>query len=364
MRGRTRKFLGFRVKKMDYILKEDIEYIAQTNTISWASLEGKSILITGATGLIGSQIVLGLDRHNQMCEKKILIYALVRNQEKACEIFKECSDFVKILVGDIRECVVLEDEIDYIIHGASVTDSRQFVNSPVETISTALKGTENILEFANKKAVHSMVYLSSLEVYGITDPSKESIKETEYGYIDPLSVRSSYSEGKRMVECLCVSYGHEYAVPVKIVRLSQTFGPGVSYKDNRVFAQFAKSVIEENDIILKTKGETYRNYCYTRDVIIGILRVLTDGKACEAYNIANKETGISICDMARMVADDIGKKKIKVVFELAENIEQLGYGPTIKIALNTDKIERLGWKAEVGLKDALERMIKSMRCSA
>lgn len=348
---------------MDYILNEDIEFIARTNTISWDVLEGKKLLITGATGLIGSQIVLGLDRHNQISEKKILIYALVRNQRKACEIFKECSDFVKIFVADIRDEISFDGEIDYIIHGASMTDSKQFVDHPVETISTALKGTENILEFAREKAVHSMVYLSSLEVYGITDPSKKSIKETEYGYIDPLSVRSSYSEGKRMVECMCISYGHEYSVPIKIARLSQTFGPGVSYADNRVFAQFAKSIIEKKDIVLKTKGETYRNYCYIRDAVIGILCVLTEGKQCEAYNIANKETGITICDMAKMVADDIGEGKIKVVFELADNIEKLGYGPTIKIALNTDKIEKLGWKAEVGLRDAFQRMIESMTYS-
>lgn len=348
---------------MDYILKEDMEWIARSERIFWDALEGKKILITGATGLIGSQIVMGLDRHNQICENQICIYALARNQAKAAEMFKECTESVKILVGDIKEKIVFDGEVDYIIHGASMTDSKAFVNYPVETISTAIKGTENVLEFAREKSVCGMVYLSSLEVYGVTDPSRESIKETEYGYMDPLSVRSSYSEGKRMVECLCISYGHEYHIPVKIARLSQTFGPGVSYGDNRVFAQFAKSIIEGKDIVLKTKGETYRNYCYTRDAITGILCVLTEGAQWEAYNIANKETGISICGMAEMVADDIGKGKIKVVFDLAENIEKLGYGPTIKIALNTDKIESLGWKAEVGLKDAFERMIKSMRCS-
>ena len=211
--------------------------------------------------------------------------------------------------------------------------------------------------------VKGMVYLSSLEVYGVTDPEKKSIKENEYGYIEQMVPRSSYSEGKRMAECLCISYGHEYGVPVKIVRLSQTFGPGVSYSDNRVFAQFARCAIENQDIVLKTKGETYRNYCYIRDAVTGILCVLLKGNFNEAYNIANKDTGISICDMAHMIADDIADKKINVVFDIADDIAKLGYGPTIKISLDTDKIEQLGWKAEVGLKDAFERMIQSMRCS-
>lgn len=348
---------------MDYILKEDIDYIAKSNMIAWNMLEGKSILITGATGLIGSQIVFALDQYNQLNDGKIKIYALVRNVEKAEKIFENHGEYVKVVVGDIRSAIAIEDEIDYIIHGASMTSSKEFVDYPVETILTGMTGTDNVLRFAREKNVKSMVYLSSLEVYGVTDPDKKSVKEAEYGYIDQLVPRSSYSEGKRMAECLCISYGHEYGVPVKIARLSQTFGPGVSYSDNRVFAQFARCAIEGKNIVLKTKGETFRNYCYIRDAITGILCVLLKGKSNEAYNIANKETGINICDMAHLVADNIAQKQINVVFDIAEDLSKFGYGPTIKIALDTDKIEKLGWKAEVGIKDAFERMINSMRCS-
>lgn len=349
---------------MDYILEEDIEYIAHSPYEFWRELEGKSILITGATGLIGSQLILGLDRHNKYTQSKITIYALCRNEEKARHMFGGCSEHVHIIIQDIKRDISFAGEIDYIIHGASITDSKRFVECPVETIKTAIEGTENILELACQKKLKGIVYLSSLEVYGITDPDKKKIKEDEYGYIDPLSVRSSYSEGKRMVECLCIAYGYEYNLPVKIARLSQTFGPGVTAKDNRVFAQFARSVLENKDIILKTKGATYRNYCYTRDAILGILFVLTKGEVCEAYNIANAETGISICDMANMVAKDIANGQIKVVYDIEKDVERLGYGPTIKLVLDTDKIKKLGWRAEVDLKEAYVRMIQSMRISA
>lgn len=344
-------------------MQEDIEYIAQSDMIDWDMLKGKSVFVTGATGLIGSQIVLALDRYNQLHEGRIKIYALARNEEKAARVLAGCSEYVRIILGDIKMPIDITEEIDYIIHGASMTSSKEFVDYPVETILTGMEGTDNVLRFADSKKVKGMVYLSSLEVYGVTDPEKKSIKENEYGYIEQMVPRSSYSEGKRMAECLCISYGHEYGVPVKIVRLSQTFGPGVSYSDNRVFAQFARCAIENQDIVLKTKGETYRNYCYIRDAVTGILCVLLKGNSNEAYNIANKDTGISICDMAHMIADDIADKKINVVFDIADDIAKLGYGPTIKISLDTDKIEQLGWKAEVGLKDAFERMIQSMRCS-
>lgn len=346
---------------MDRILKEDIGYLANSNMIDWKELTGKSVFITGGTGLIGSQLALTLAEYDKLHNAGIKIYVLARNQENAEKIFKDYKEYVCVVFGNVRNKIVVDENIDYIIHGASITGSKEFVDFPVETIYTGIDGTKNVLEFAKEKKIKGMVYLSSLEVYGITDPDKKSIQEHEYGYIEQMLPRSSYSEGKRMAECLCVAYGHEYGIPVKVARLAQTFGPGVSYADNRVFAQFARCAIEENDIVLKTKGETYRNYCYVRDAITGIFCVLTHGKINEAYNIANKKTGISICDMAHMVSEKIAKNKIKVVFDLGDDLAKLGYGPTIKIALDTSKLENLGWKAEIELEEAFERMIESMK---
>lgn len=348
---------------MDTIIKEDIGYIANSKMIDWQELKGKSVFITGGTGLIGSQIALALAEYDKINNAEIKIYILARNREKAEKLFSEYKNYVDIVVGDIRNEIALDKKIDYIIHGASITGSKEFVDFPVETIYTGLDGTKNVLEFAKENKIKGMVYLSSLEVYGVTDKDKINIKEHDYGYIEQMLPRSSYSEGKRMAECLCVAYGHEYDVPVKVVRLAQTFGPGVSYADNRVFAQFARCAIESKNIVLKTKGETYRNYCYVRDAVTGILCVLTKGKKNEAYNIANKNTGISICNMARLVSEKIANKKINVVFDLGDDLTKLGYGPTIKIALDTSKLEALGWKAEIELQEAFERMIDSMKAN-
>ena len=346
---------------MNKILLEDMDYVANCSMISWGKYAGKSILVTGATGLIGSQIVFAMDKYNELYNGNITIYALVRNAKKGEELFSECTQYVNLVVGDMTEKIDISGQVDYVIHGASMTSSKDFVDFPVETIMTGINGTNNLLSFAKQKQVEGFVYLSSLEAYGVTDPDKKTILETDSGYINQLVPRSSYSEGKRMAECLCISYASEYDVPVKIVRLCQTFGPGVVYSDNRVFAQFAKSSIEGKDIVLKTKGETFRNYCYTRDAVPGILKVLADGEISEVYNIANPDTGISICDMADLVANTISEGKIKVVFDIAEDVSKLGYGPTIKISLDTKKIENLGWRAEVGLEDAFRRMIAYMK---
>lgn len=230
----------------------------------------------------------------------------------------------------------------------------------METIDLAINGTKKLLDLAKNKQVRSMVYLSSLEVYGTTSPDASSISEKDYGYLDPTSVRSSYSESKRMAESLCVGYCYQYQVPVRMARLSQTFGPGVSYEDNRVFAQFARAVLEKRDIILRTKGETVRNYCYTKDAIEAIFYILLKGQAGQAYNVANKETAISIREMAEMVIERSGSNETKLVFDLADDVEKLGYNPTVKIRLNTDKLESLGWQAHTDLETMFLRLIESM----
>ena len=150
-------------------------------------------------------------------------------------------------------------------------------------------------------------------------------------------------------------------MPIKVARLCQTFGAGVSYTDNRVFAQFARAVIEEKDIVLKTKGETVRNYCYITDAVSGILTILAKGQIGEAYNIANMQTTVSISNMAEMVCDKFGENKIKLVFDIVGDVTKLGYNPTVKIQLDSKKLSNIGWQPIVSLEDMFYRLINYLR---
>ena len=332
---------------MNSVLKQDIENI--TKDFDMSLFEGKTVLVTGATGLIGKICTLSL------LNSGVKVVALARDIQKAENIFGKNKN-LQILIQDINKPINIDRKIDYIIHCASTTSSQDFVQKPVETIYTTLNGTRNVLEFAKKNKIKGMVYLSSLEVYGVNKTNDDIICYEDKLYdLDILSVRSSYPESKRMAENMCISYASEYNVPVKIARLSQTFGAGVSYEDNRVFAQFAKCVINKENIILHTKGETKRNYCYTTDAICGIFTVLTKGQTAQAYNIANKNTYISIHDMARMLENE----NTRVEFEIDN--KNRGYNPTVKIFLNTDKLEALGWIPKVDLKEMFERLILSLK---
>lgn len=346
----------------DKIIQKDLDDIINIDFINWDLLRNKTVLVTGATGLIGSQLVMSLLNANAEKNLDLKVIAVVRNKQKAEKIFKYADDkSLEFVVQDILKPFNIESTVDYIVHGASMTGSKDFVDYPVETIKTAIQGTENILELAKEKSIDGMVYLSSLEVYGVVDFSIDKVTEDMFGTIDPMSVRSSYSEGKRMVECLCSSYASEYKIPIKVARLCQTFGAGVNYSDNRVFAQFARSIIEGKDIVLKTDGSTERNYCYIRDAIAGILTLLLNGESGQAYNIANKDTLISIRGMAEMLIEKYPESGSKLVFDIAEDATKLGYNPKVKMNLDTQKIEKLGWKAEVGLEVMFEHLIESMK---
>lgn len=324
------------------IFEEDIKNII--NYFDMSVFDGKTILVTGATGLIGKLCVKSLLNSGYNTQ----VIALVRDEEKAKNIFGE-SKRLTYLVQDINQRINTTRRVDYIIHAASTTSSKDFVEKPVETIYTAINGSRNVLEFAKNKRLEGMVYLSSLEIYGVNE--KENIKEEDYGYIDILNPRSSYSESKKMVETMCISYGTEYGVPVKIARLAQTFGAGVSISDNRVFAQFAKAIINKENIILHTKGETKRNYCYTTDAVRGIFTILTKGENNNAYNIANENSYCSISEMAHLLENEYTKVEYKI-----DEINR-GYNPTVKIALNTEKLNALGWEAKVNLKEMFDRLI-------
>ena len=342
--------------------QQDVEAAASNTAPDWDAFRGKNILVTGSTGLLGTQIVLTLLMANENRSLGLTVYALVRSEEKAQRVFgKVLCDSLVFIKGDIMQPINTDAKIDFIIHAANPTSSKFFVENPVETITTTVCGTRKLLQFAYEKKAESVVFLSSLEVYGIPQNESGIVTEKDSGYIDPMSVRSSYSEGKRMAETLCVSYASEYGVPVKVARLCQSLGSGVDYNDGRVFAQFARAAIEGTDIVLKTDGSTERNYSYISDAVAGILTVLTKGETVQAYNIANEAAGITIRNLAQLYCDMFSDGRSKVVFDIAEDATKLGYNPKMKILLDTSKLRALGWEPRVGLEEIFGRLVKSMK---
>lgn len=330
----------------------DTREVVESQYINRDFFKDSTILVTGATGLIGEQIVKSILLANEEKKTNIKILALVRNKKKALSKFPKNKN-LKFIVQDISKPLKHFGKVDFVIHTANSTSSKDFVEKPVETIDSILTGTKNILNFAKSKKVKSIVYLSSMEVFGKTDFNRtNALKEDDYGYIDILNTRSSYPEGKRLAETLCHSYFKEYNVPVKIARLVQTIGAGVNYNDNRVFAQFARNIYERKNIVLKTDGSTERSYCYVTDAIVALFVMLERGCNGESYNVANEKTNCSIKELAEMLC---ATNDLKIEFQLDGKL----YPPATRLFVDTLKLKKLNWSAKVDLKEMFDRLVQN-----
>lgn len=336
------------------ILEEDIMEIAKF--IKKVGIQNQKILITGATGLLGSLMAKGFLEANNKFDLQNKVYVLVRNEDKAYKVFdKYLNNNLVILKGDIREKITLSEDIDFVYHAAAVTTSSVMVSNPVDVIDISINGSKNIFDFALTHNAKSVVYLSSMEVCGQIR-AEDKLDESKLGYVDLYSARSCYPESKRMVENLAYCYSQQFGLNIKVARLTQTFGAGVDYKDPKIFNSIARSVIENKDIELLTKGDSVRDYCYTTDAINAILLISTNGKKGECYNIANENTNMSIFDMSNYVAKNIAASRIKVVIKEGDNSKYMA--PSI-IKLDTAKLKSLGWEPKHDLKNMYERLIES-----
>lgn len=317
-------------------------------------LQKANVLITGASGLIGQNLIRYIHKIAPSCH----LIAIVHSMEKA-KLFLPDVDGLTLIEADVNAPLCLAEDVDYIIHGASITSSKAFVENPVDTILTSVNGTRNLLELARQKQVRSFVFLSTMEVYG-APTTDDKITEDAACSLDTMQKRSSYPESKRLCETLCSAYYAQYGVPAKVIRLTQTIGPGIDCNDGRVFAEFARCVIEKRNIVLHTKGESKRCYLSTDDAATAILTVLLKGEDGQAYNAANESTYCSIYEMAELVARECADGEIGVEVQL-EDVGRFGYAPVLRMNLDTGKLRGLGWKTEVDLTRMFTSLIDWMR---
>ena len=316
----------------------------------FSPFKDSAVLVTGATGLIGSMLIKTLVAASEKYQLGIKIYGQIRNIEKAKAVFGDLFSDAIFVIEPTGPC-------DYIIHTVSPTTSKFFIEHPVETIKVSVNSTMEILEYAkNTKA--KMVYLSSMEQYGVPYEPGQIMTEDKTGIIDHLNIRSSYSESKRLCECLCASYASEYVTDVKIARLAQTFGAGVQLTDNRMPMQFAKAVVEGKDIVLHTEGKSISNFVYLTDAITGILTVLHKGTSGQAYNICNDKETRSVREIADLVVKIVANRKISVQIEKKEST---GYAPDVAMYLDSEKMRKLSWNAKNDMIEAYRRLVEYLR---
>ena len=318
-------------------------------------INGRTILVTGGTGLIGSYVLRFLRGVAVKNNLSVKLIGMARNPQKVSDL--NFTDEIEWIYMDLNSDKAYPDGIDYIIHTACPTQSQYLISNPVEVILDTISGTRKLLDYCRIHADCSMVYISSVEVYGQIYDRKTKVSESDYGYIDNLNVRSCYPESKRLIECLCSSYAKEYGVRVMIARLTQTIGSEISADDKRVFVQFAKSALKGEDIILHTEGKSSKSYLYITDAVLALMYILLKGQSGRAYNVANEQTYISIYGLAEFVIHNFNNG-IKVVIDKSGT---WGYAPDTMVDLDTAELRQLGWNADVGLYDMFFRLIESIK---
>ena len=329
---------------------KDLETICQDKNLDYTKFKDKNILITGGTGQIGSALAKTLLYLSDQKNLNLKLFINCRDEKKFQKVFAKHLTSHKNLYSlpcDLTSAINKTEHFDFIIHTASVTSSVFFVQKPIRTITTTILGTQHILELAvqNKAEV---LYVSSMEVYGQTTAQK--ISEDGQGTLNFQSLRSSYPESKRCAELLCLAYAAECDLKVKIVRPTLTFGSALSPSDNRVYAQFLRSVLEHKDIVLHTKGETERDYLYLYDAVHAMLSVILKGQSGEAYNLSNPETYCSILELAKLTQSFASDTAI--IFDLDVGKKGI-YAPIVKLGLDTSKLDALNPFPKKSLREML-----------
>lgn len=337
--------------------QEDVSYVANLD-LPWEKFKNKTMLISGATGLVGSFLIDVLMYKNFYHDLECTVYALARNEDRAKQRFTYCKNsfYYRFVKYDVNNALCDADfgTVDYVLHLASNTHPMQYSVDPIGTITSNIIGTQNMLEFAAKHDTIRCLFTSSNEIYGENRGDVEKFDEAYCGYIDCNTMRAGYPEAKRCSEALCQAYIRQKSLDIVIPRLTRSYGPTLLKSDTKALSQFISKGVEGKNIVLKSAGTQYYSYLYIADTVSGLLTVILNGKKGEAYNIADDASDIRLKDLAEIIANYAG---VEVIYEIPDAIERDGYSKATKARLESNKLKQLGWSARYDIKTGVERTL-------
>lgn len=342
---------------MNRILEEDaIQIIKENNGLE--ELKNTTFAITGASGMVGSYFLNTLVTLNKYFDMNINILALVRTPEKLSDEIRN-NKYVNVIKYDVVDKLNYDGNVDYIVHAASPASPAIMSKFPFETNLANTVGTANTLSFAKEKNVKGYMFISSREIYGQPAENQEFFTEDGMlGQVNPLVPRNGYAEGKKAAENMCSGIKEEYGLNTKIVRLAHTYGPGMSIHDGRVQADFLKNVVNNEDIIMKSKGEAVRTYTYISDAVSAMFKVLLKSSDI-VYNIADENSKTSIKELAQTLVNINPERNIKLVMDIPKVDENAKGNAAFTLGiLSTEKIRKeLGWSPKYLISSGFARTI-------
>ena len=343
---------------IDNILYQQDLSVVCNSKLPWKKLKNSSILITGASGLVGSCLIDVIQKLNKDIDLNCKTIAIGRNENKAKERFNYCwnQPYFQFVSHDVNKPFTQNiQNIKYVIHMASNTHPIAYANDPIGTITANIIGTYNMLNFAVENNAERFAFASSNEIYGENRGDTELFDEDYCGYINSNTMRAGYPESKRCGESLCQAFAKQKNLDIVIPRLTRSYGPTMLMSDTKAISQFIKKGIAKENIVLKSKGEQFYSYTYVMDAVSGLLTVLLLGESLQAYNVADVSGDITLKDLAQIIAD---YSATKVVFELPDKVEESGYSKATKARLDGTKLQKLGWKPYYSIKKGIHQTLK------
>ena len=342
-------------------LMESQRYLQALSKVCCEGLAGKTVVITGATGMIGSCLTDALAVFNRTQSEPCRVVVTSRREAAAKSRFGYCWEepWFTYLQQDVCDPTNgWPEHVDYVIHAASNADPVNFAKAPVETLMANVLGTDRLLKAGLERSMTRFLYVSSGEMYGQPDAEQNDFREDYCGPIDHSAARACYPAGKRAAEVLCQCYISQYGVDAVIVRPCHTFGPTMTGGHSRAVSQFLRNAAAGEDIGMKSAGLVERSHCYVLDAANAIFRVLLHGERGGAYNIADPACQMTIRDFAMASAQAGGTQ---VVFENPSDLELKGYSKISRQVLSADKLQALGWMGQTKGSDAIEETVQILR---
>lgn len=335
------------MNKENALYQQDLRNIVSMPDIE--TLHGKTILITGATGMVGTHLIDAL-----MLLGDVKVYAVGRDKNRAMDRLGSYYDSPLFTFVEQDVCNKFPSDIkpDIIIPLASNTHPLAYSQYPVETMLINIKGAEHALNLAVETGA-TVLYPSTVEVYG-NAIGEDTFSEDYTGKLNLSTSRSCYTESKRSAEAMCQSFIAEKGAKVKIVRLSRLFGPTMLMTDSKASSQFIKKALAHEDIILKSEGNQLFSYTYITDAVRAMLHVLIYGEVGTAYNISCESCDVRLKEFAGLCAQYNGKD---VIFELPSETERKGFSVAQKAVLDNSRLRSIGWTPLYNMKEALWRTL-------
>jgi len=328
--------------------------------INLNKLANKHILIAGANGFIGSYLLSFFLYLNKIKDLNITIHALVRDKKKLNPLLKsnKKNEHLNIYQNDISKAKPkIPYNLDYIFHLASKASPQEYINNPIDIINSNLFGTFNLTEIALEKNCDKFVYFSSGEVYGSPTKKNQEFSEESFGTVDPLKLRSSNTESKRMAENIILSINKKDNLNFNIIRPFHTYGPGMSLESGLIHNELISNILLNENLIIKSNGLAKRNFCYISDFIAGFLKVLIHGEINSAYNVANPYEETTIKSLAKKLIQISKNNSLKVIYKIDnKNIKR---DNNVSRSLpSIEKIKKLKWEPKVDLDEGLKRTLE------